>query len=98
MGAIIRFPGASVSDAVRVGGIAAYEQRNDGTVATLTATLEALTAALAAIAEQIAALPQGTGRMELTVQHLHLNLAAFKARQAIADIARTQPEPGPAAS
>lgn len=88
MGAVIRFPAARASDAVR--GNAECMEKNNGTVATLTSTLDALTAALTTVAEQIATLPNGAARMELTVEHLHLSLATFRARQAIADIDRTQ--------
>ena len=98
MGAILRFPAARASDAEPVRDFAECETRKRGTIATLSSTLDALTAALATIAEQIAALPEGTARMELTVQHLHLNLAAFKARQAIADLDRVQPDRCPISS
>lgn len=92
MGSVVRFPtGRAInadadSDAVR--GNSPCTARSPGTAATLTSTLDSLTAALADIAGQIAELPDGTARMNLTVQHLHLNLAAFRARQAIADLER----------
>jgi hypothetical protein len=90
MGAIIRFSrSARTSDVDAQRDIDNWEAQQTKTIATLSATLQSLQAALAVVAAQIAALPEGPVRMELTVQHLHLNIAAFNVKQAITDIGLT---------